>query len=670
MAYTGSAHEPPSAWLDAGLAAHQQGDLGRAMAAYQQILALAPDHGPALNLLGTAVLQLGRPAEALPYLERAARKQRGDPQLLANLAQAYLACARPADALDAFRKASRLAPRELHFQVGMATALALQGKYAEAETMLQRLTARFPKAPIVWLNLGNALRDLKRPHDAIAAYATALELDPADLDAHNGLGSVLHSLQRFTEAETQYRACLEIDSQFGRARYNLASVLIDLGRFQDAEVICREIIAAEPDNPEGHTFLGAAVAHQGRLIAALPSYRRAIALAPHDQRTAASLGASLMEIGRIAEGRRLLADAIDADPGIDSPRQLLSTGLLAHGCLQDGWIDYARRPAAIRFREKYPQIELATSLPPVLDGRSVCVLREQGLGDEIFLLRYARVLSEKGVRIAYRASNKIASLLARAPFIDELLPETGPVPDADAYALVGDLPLALGRLPSSALPSRRARRSALACDFAERVCVYWPPVPTSIAIAPVRDRLEEVRARLAALGPPPYIGLTWRAGTPPEEQDSASWVLYKEIDPAAFAGALKGVAATVVALQRKPAAGEIARIAGALEKPVHDLTVYNEDLEGMLALLAAIDDYIGVSNTNMHLRAAAGRTARVLVPVPAEWRWMQSGRHSPWFPGFTIYRQSLQGDWSVALSRLARDLEMNYSDGERSNTPR
>ena len=76
----------------------------------------------------------------------------------------------------------------------------------------------------------------------------------------------------------------------------------------------------------------------------------------------------------------------------------------------------------------------------------------------------------------------------------------------------------------------------------------------------------------------------------------------------------------------------------------------------MLAVLALIEDYIGVSNTNMHLRAGAGRTARVLVPQPPEWRWMAAGEESPWFPGFRIYRQGIDGDWGEALAKLARDL--------------
>ena len=81
----------------------------------------------------------------------------------------------------------------------------------------------------------------------------------------------------------------------------------------------------------------------------------------------------------------------------------------------------------------------------------------------------------------------------------------------------------------------------------------------------------------------------------------------------------------------------------------------------------SVDEYVGVSNTNMHLRASAGRTARVLVPAPAEWRWMQSGPCSPWFPGFSIYRPSLQGDWANALAALRSDLALNYGSVASSN---
>ena len=155
--------------------------------------------------------------------------------------------------------------------------------------------------------------------------------------------------------------------------------------------------------------------------------------------------------------------------------------------------------------------------------------------------------------------------------------------------------------------------------------------------------------------------MTWRAGTPPGGQDliRRGPVLFKEAPLEALARGLGEIRGTVIVLQRNPQEGEIGSLSAALQKQAHDFSAANADLEDMLALLSLLDDYVGVSNTNMHLAAGLGKRARVLVPYPPEWRWMVEGAASPWFPGFTVYRQSSDGHWSLALTRLADDLRQS-----------
>ena len=150
--------------------------------------------------------------------------------------------------------------------------------------------------------------------------------------------------------------------------------------------------------------------------------------------------------------------------------------------------------------------------------------------------------------------------------------------------------------------------------------------------------------------------MTWRGGTPPAEQTGKDWSLFKEINFNNLACVIKPIPGTLISLQRNPGKEETSVLSELADRDIHDFSPLNEDLEDMLALLALLDDYIGVSNTNMHLRACAGKTARVLVPRPAEWRWMLSGKSSPWFPGFRIYRQTPRGDWGPAFTELASDL--------------
>ena len=206
------------------------------------------------------------------------------------------------------------------------------------------------------------------------------------------------------------------------------------------------------------------------------------------------------------------------------------------------------------------------------------------------------------------------------------------IADPDAAPSAGDFVFAVGDLPQLL--------------GMERIDQIPPP----LVLTPRAEVLAAVRARLVAAGPAPYIGVTWRAGS------SLRNALYKEVPLPQLARLLRDVPATIVLLQRHPAPGEIEAFARELGRPVHDLSALNEDLEQMLALLALIDDYVGVSNTNMHLRAGAGKTARVLVPAPPEWRWMAEGKTSPWFPGFRVYRQEQDGNWGAALTTLQQEL--------------
>ena len=112
----------------------------------------------------------------------------------------------------------------------------------------------------------------------------------------------------------------------------------------------------------------------------------------------------------------------------------------------------------------------------------------------------------------------------------------------------------------------------------------------------------------------------------------------------------------IIILQRNPRADEIQDLTDILGDRLHDASQYNDDLEGMLALLGRIDEYVCVSNTNTHLRAARGLASRVLIPLPPDYRWMQSGDQSPWFPGTPLYRETTETGWDDAFEKLGRDL--------------
>ena len=406
-------------------------------------------------------------------------------------------------------------------------------------------------------------------------------------------------------------------------------------------------------------MLASAQNHQGRINAQLATLRAAAVRAPQHAGVIKACAGALFDSGQFAEAVRMIARAQALEPDEKTKQDILAGALLAYGYVEAGWLCYQQRPAREIFRTKNPQAALSNTLPDDLNGAQVFVQREQGLGDELFFLRYAPLLAGRGARITYRAGTKLRTLLERAPCLGTVLPEHAPLPAADVVLLVGDLPRVL-------TPAQIAQRQlAAACALEPGQSPGFPAnghprdrdrYPPSLVLAPLPERIAEIRQRLAAAGPAPYLGVTWRAGVPPREQGAGGWTLYKAAAIASFAQSIRVFPGTLLALQRAPLPGEVAAFAQAASKPVYDFSDLNDDLEGMLALLALIEEYAGVSNTNMHLRAAAGKTARVQVPAPAEWRWMAAGAASPWFPGFGLYRQNNDADWTPAWSELKRAL--------------
>ena len=533
--------------------------------------------------------------------------------------------------------------------------LAARGRLDEAIAALHRAAEIEPDSADARYNLGNALMRTGGRDAALEAFRGVVERHPGHAPAHNNAAVCLLERDEPEPAVRHLRAAIEADPGFADAHANLAKALSTLGRLDEAErhcvralslvpdlataLVCHGNIhhardtldaaidcyrrAADADPGYGAAFnnLGNVLAARGRHDEALTALRRAAEIEPDPADALSNLGEVLKAMGRLDEAIAAYDQALAAAPGHREARLRRALCRLLMGRFTDGWPDYLARDSMAARAEGFDR----ALLPADLSGRRCLVEREQGLGDEIFFLRYVPALRARGAYVAYRPDPRLADMLRRAGLADEIDEDETRAPGWDDRIAVADLAFVLGPDDES--------------------------TPPSISLEPLASHAADIARRLAEFGPPPYLGLTWRAGT-----SRRVGRLFKNAPLDRLATALGVAPGTMIALQRAPEPGELDRLAAALGRPVHDLTALNDDLEAMLALVAALDDYVAVSNTNVHLRAAVGRASRVLVPNPPEFRWMAEGRESLWFPGTTVYRQETDQDWTLALADLARDL--------------
>jgi hypothetical protein len=405
--------------------------------------------------------------------------------------------------------------------------------------------------------------------------------------------------------------------------------LARLGRFEEGVPLLESALALQPRNADFLASLGTIQYVLGDLAAAIATLARAVEIAPQKAEAHSNLAMALRDAGEPERALAAVRRALDLRPDLPAARLNHALILLALGRFAEAWREYVWRPqpaANLRDLGIAATLPHATKLPDFGADPWITLHGEQGLGDAVFFLRYAPALRARGAKLRFWGDARLAPMLSRSGVVDDAVSGAPPAgQDPARLAWIGDLPALLG----------------MEGEF---------PPPVRLVADPAR--VAAMRERLAAIGPAPYVALTWRAGL----ARRGKAVLAKEIDARALGGALGPVEATFVSIQREPRAGETAALAEALGKPLADLGSANADLDDMLALLEVVDEYAGVSNTNTHLRASLGRTAHVLVPWPPEWRWLREGDASPWFPGSRLYRASHEGDWAPALARLAAGL--------------
>lgn len=489
------------------------------------------------------------------------------------------------------------------------------------------LARAHPEAARARLAEGIALRMMKRLDEAGSALARAAQLDPRDAAIAYESGVVRQLQGDMAAALEQFELARALKPAFFAAQFSAGSLRFDRREWDAAAERFRAALAVQPGQADALANLAQALRLGGRMDEAEKALVHALAANPHDFHTLRTFGQFSVANGNYARAAKLFTEAWRARPDDGALPIFIAQAEL----LQDRW-DAAW--AAYRHREPRKHLERALAaegatyrIPALaqLRGQAVCVIAEQGVGDVLFFLRWAPQLAAAGARLSFLGESRLHSMLARTGLFTTLHEFGDPAaPGAALPLLVGDLPQLAG------MPD--------------------PLTLQSLSIAPLPERLDLWRARLERAGPRPWIGLTWRAGLPPEELAHG---LYKTVPLEPFFRAAGALGDTAVALQRRPRPGEIDAAAPWLGRPLHDFSAMNEDLEDALALVALLDRHVGVSSTNMHLAAAAGATADVLVGFPPEWRWRPHG-DSPWFPGFRIHRQQPNGDWTQAFAALAR----------------
>ncbi|MGC3965374.1 MAG: tetratricopeptide repeat protein [Rhodocyclaceae bacterium] len=462
---------------------------------------------------------------------------------------------------------------------------AVDAAPADTETALRAAVKAAPDHFPSLLRLARHLSKERKFEESVEYALQAVAIDADSFEATLTLGSALKELKRYELARQHLARAVALNTADVVALFNLAFTLRELGREDEAVELYKRIIEIAPQHVGPYVNLGSI--YEGR--------------------------------GEHALGYENHTKAVQCNPDEPQARHNLSMSRLRMGEFEAGWADF-------EYRRKVPGKGSFTGhmvcpewQGEPLEGRKVLITSEQGAGDAIQFIRYARLLKARGAaRVDALVSTALVNVMSRVDGIDHAY-ITCDAKDYDYWALMMSLPYRFGTTVDS--------------------------VPAQPYITPDPAKAKAWRERLNGIARGrPRVGLVW-AGNPLHARDHYRSISLSELEP------MLSPDIAWFALQKGTAAqAQLAQLDSG--SYVCCLSDYLASFADTAAVIANLDLVIAVDTSVAHLAGALGKPVWILLAGNPDWRWMTGREDSPWYPSARLFRQTSLGQWGNVVTSL------------------
>jgi tetratricopeptide (TPR) repeat protein len=545
------------------------------------------------------------------------------------------------------------------------------GDLTQAERCYRDLLRTDPENARTWFVLGTACQAQHKSAEAEACFRQAVRLKPGEADGYHYLAGALLEQGKQDEAGIYYRRCLELKPDHAEAMTNLGFVLSEQGKVAEAQALYERAVQIKPHYAEVHHNLGNVLREQNKLPEAVACYQRALQLKPDYVKALINLGIALVALGKPAEAVPLMERALELQPDFYEAFNSLGAARSTMGDLQGAAAAYQRALALKpdyaeahwnlslllllwgKFAEGWSEYEWRwqckknTPLPPFsqpvwdgapLDGKTILLQEEQGLGDTLHFIRYARLVKQRGGKVIVYCPRGLTQLLRTCPGIDGLVEKGAAPPDFDV------------RVPLLSLP--RILQTTKTTIPAEVPYLFAHPA-----------LVEHWRRELAALRGL-RIGIAWQ-GNP-----NHPWDRHRSVPLACFEPLARVPGAQLISLQKGPGTDQLEALAGRF--PVISLGGQVDETAGKLmdtaAIMKNLDLVVAADTAIAHLAGALGVPVWVALCYTPDWRWLLDRDDSPWYPSMRLFRQRTLGNWREVFEQMADIMHRRPVQSNRSRS--
>ncbi len=427
-------------------------------------------------------------------------------------------------------------------------------------------------------------------------------------------------------------------------------------RIGEAAGICTDVLGEKPDYAPALALLGTLLGHRGdtargialleravarsgevplwysnlaalyrfayRLDEGLNAARMAVKLAPGNPAFLVNLGIAHVDRGENEEAVNCFLAALGRDQENPAAHLALAQALLARGDFASGWLEYEWRNKIEQAKGMLPKMTAAPWNGMRLPKSRLLLVADQGFGDSLQFCRYIARVTGRAAEVVVGCSAELMPLFSRIEGVAATFHRWTDIPAHAAYCLLSSLPM-LFNTDATSIP-------------AEVPYLRADPARIDAWGRRLDEALPKGRMR---------IGFTW-SGRPTHPNDRRRSLKLPQLQPLAR---LPDV--TLLPLQTRLSAAD-AKALSEFPNAI-DLTRDLKDFGETAALLSHLDLVLSIDTSVAHLAGALGRPVWVMLPRPADWRWLTERGDSPWYPSMRLYRQPRPGAWEAVIAEVA-----------------
>ena len=394
-------------------------------------------------------------------------------------------------------------------------------------------------------------------------------------------------------------------------------------KFDEAVECCNKALEIDPDSVGALSNLGATYWGMGRPDDALPILLRAEKLLPTNLPIIQNIATIYQDKGDLDNALKYYERAIELKPRSAYFRWCKGTVLLAMGDYIRGWVFYEEGLGQPAIRGAPPEFQTRQWNGNYCNR--LVLWHEQGLGDTLQFIRYAKLAKERVNKVIVLCPKPLMKIVASCPWVDDVTDHINEG-EFEQHISIMSMPW-LMKTNIDTIPA---------------------PIPylfTDVqAAAKWHEKMKGDKLR---------VGLVW-AGNPRKYETK-----YRVIDGrrtvtlAQFKPILDVPDIDFYSLQK----GDDAE--AQLKEFPQIINYMGEvnDFSDTAAMIANLDLVISVDTSVAHLVGAMGRPVWILSRFDACWRWLRNRQDNPWYPSARIWGQTEPGNWEPIVQQIAEVLK-------------